>query len=177
MPKKITEDGEVLDVVTHEVVARAPIYWKTPNNHDTDVEAAYTALGTFDESKTQQQFAKDADINVILAKFLQTGELPQTAAPIYQDIDEEFDLQSKMVTAYEVQQAWDALPAKVRNTLRDPKTFADYVTHCMQTGDLDELRELGLAKPLPPQETSPEPKTATGGAPAPAAAKEPATGS
>lgn len=158
--KTVTEDGEIVDVLTHEVVARAPPFFKTPHNHDTDLEATACALTCTDPSRTQQQFVKDADINNILAKFMQTGELNVTGEPRYQDIDALLDLQDSIVTRHEVNQAWDALPAAVRNILKDPKTFTDYVTHCLQTGDLDPLRELGLATAedrTPPTEAAPLP--------------------
>lgn len=160
--KTITEDGEIVDVVTHEPVAMAQPFWKTPYNHNTDAEAAATALSCKDPSKTQQQFAKDADINAILAKFLQTGELNTTGIPTYINYEGEFDLQDSIVTSSQVEAAWAELPTAVRAILRTPKQFVEYIDHCMQTGDLDPLRELGLAKPLDPQPTTP-----TGGTPAP----------
>lgn len=163
MAKTITEDGEIVDVLTHETVAMAPPFFKTPWNHDTDLEAAAVALECKDPSRTQQQFASDADINNILAKFLKTGEPPiTTGTPIYQSFEKEFDLQDQMVTGYEVQQAWEALPAAARNILKDPKVFADYVEHCLERGDLDPLRELGLAKAKPTETPTPP-----GGTPVP----------
>lgn len=176
MAKKITTDGEVVDEVTREVIARVPsIYWKTPFNHDTDAESLATGLQCKDASKTQQQFAKDADINVILAKFFQTGELPHsTAAMGYRDVAEDaLDLQAQIVTGWEVEQAWAKLSPEVRNTLRDPLTFTRYVTHCLQTGDLDQLEELGLAvsqakeQAAPPGGESPAPRPPEGAAAAP----------
>lgn len=143
--KTITEDGEILDTVTHETIAMAPPFFKTPWNHDRDAESHACGLACTDKSKTQQQFAKDSDINVILAKFVQTGELNLIGVPIYQDAEKPFDLQEAIVTQYEVEQAWNALPAKVRNTLKDPQTFVDYINHAVSTGDLDDLRDLGLA--------------------------------
>lgn len=164
--KTITEDGEVLDEVTHEIIARAPPFWKTPFNHDTDAEVHAGALICRDPSKTQQQFAKDADINSILAKFMQGGELPLTGSPIYQDAEKEFDLQDAIVTRSDVEAAWELLPAAARNILKDPRTFMEYVDHCMKTGDLDPLREIGLALPKEPPEPL-KPATPTGDSPAP----------
>lgn len=171
MAKQITEDGEIIDVVTREPIGIAPPLWKTPWNHNTDAESLATALCCEDASKTQQQFAKEADINNILRKFLSTGELNVTGNPIYRDIEAEFDLQDQMVTGHQVEEAWLALPAAVRNILKDPKTFADYVTHCLETGDLEPLRELGLAKPEASGEAIVTP-TPSGGAPAPEPGKE-----
>lgn len=162
----VTEDGEIINTVTHEVIARPPPFFKTPWNHDTDAESNAHAVSHMEESKTQQQFAKDADINEILRKFMNTGELPKgpAAPPQYMDIPEEFDLQNQMVTAHQVQEAWQQLPAAIRATLT-PATFCDYVDHCVETGDLDPLRELGLAKA---KETPKEPET-----PKPAAPPQP----
>lgn len=165
----ITEDGEIINTVTHEVIARAPPFFKTQWNHDTVHEALASAQINTEPSKTQQQFAKDADINVILAKFQQTGELRGSSGFRYIDVDKEFDLQSEMVTGAQVKEAWDALPAAARNILKDPKTFADYVDHCMETGDLEPLRELGLAKPkvvlAPEAPLPPPPPTGAGNEP------------
>lgn len=95
--KTITDDGEILDTNCEDCgpIAVAPPFWKTPHNHDRDAESARYALTCNDKSKTQQQFAKDADINVILAKFMQTGELNLTGTPLYQDADAEFDLRTQ----------------------------------------------------------------------------------
>lgn len=167
--RKVTDDGEVIEtlVMPLPISAAAP-FFKTPYNHDTDHESLTSALVCADPSRTQQQFAKDADINVILAKFRETGELPQTGAPQYLDVgDDEESLQDRMVTSHQVDQAWSKLTPEQRNTLKDPATFVAYVEHCLETGDLTELRKLGLANPLPPQET-PEPlKPGAGAPPAP----------
>lgn len=145
--KVVTDDGEIIDAPLASSYS-GPLFFKTPWNHDTDVAAAESALTCKDASRTKQSFAKDADINVILAKFMANPDplMLQVRDPQYMNIDEEFDLQQKMVTAYEVEEAWNALPTAVRNMLRNPKTFADYVEHCITTGDLEPLRELGLAK-------------------------------
>lgn len=173
--KKVTEDGEILDLVTHEVIARAPIYWKTPFNHDTDHEARSTALECKDKSLTQQQFAKDADINVILAKFMNSGgsvdQLPLPHPSQFLRVDEELDLQDRIITGYQVDQAWNALSAEVRNTLKNPATLVAYVEHCLERGDLEPLHKLGLARPPEPPEP---PKPATVPNQAPAAANPPA---
>lgn len=169
MPKKLTEDGEIVDVVTDEIIARPPPFFKTPWNHDTDAESNKGTCDCKDPSKTQQQFAKEADINNILAKFLQTGEPPPTIGePTYGDQDNDITLQDIIVTRAEVEAAWEALPARVRNTLKDPDTFVRYIDHAMATGELDDLRDLGLAKPKPA-----EPAVTPGGvSPAPQPPKE-----
>lgn len=166
MAKKITEDGEIIDEVTHETIWHTPQQWKTPFNHDTNTESLSSALRCKDPSKTQQHHAADADINNILRKFMDTGQLPTTGQPRYMDVETEFDLQNSMVTASQVEEAWNALPAAVRNILKNPATFTQYVDHCLETGDLGPLEELGLAtkqEPLTPPTASNQ--APTGGAP------------
>lgn len=175
MPKKITEDGEVLDIVTHEVIAMAPPFWKTPFNHNTDHESTAFGLTCKDPTKTQQQLAAECDINNILRKFQQTGELRLTGDPQYGDADDR-DLQDLIVTKYQVDQAWEALSAEVRNVLKNPETFASYVEHCLNTGDLDPLRNLGLAKPKEPKQTAQEPPKMPGSPPGGSPAPDPAQG-
>lgn len=179
-----TDTGELTVIeYTYRTIMRdqAPD-WKTPWNHDTDAESLSTGLQCKDPSRTQQQFAKEADINQILAKFQTTGELPVTGQAHYADVTDNRDLQDRIVTAWEVEQAWNELPAAARNILKDPRIFADYVDHCVKTGDIEPLRELGLAPKLetPPPATPEPPQAAAppgGGTPAPSAAKEPPSGS
>lgn len=149
-------------------------FFKTPFNHNTDYESHRTGTEINQPTKTQQHLASETEISNILAKFTQTGELPNTGAPIYQDFAEEFDLQTNMVTSWEVEQAWNNLPAAVRNILKDPKTFVSYIDHCVEKGDLGPLRELGLAKAMEPPKTDPAaPITPGGGTPAPQSAQTP----
>lgn len=171
--KKITEDGEIIDEVTQEPIAIVSPFWKTPFNHDRDAEARSTALYCEDKSMTKQSFLADADINNILRKFMTTGEPPlTTGAPVYQDFEELYDLQDKMVTAYQVEEAWNALSPEVRNVLKNPATFASYVEHCLEVGDIDPLRALGLAKPKEElQATRSDSAAPPGGTPAPEAGK------
>lgn len=167
MAKKttITEDGEIIDTVTYEPIAMAPPFWKTQFNHDRDAVSLATSTLCTDESKTQQHHLKDADINNILAKFMQTGELPTTGQPTYGEADNR-DLQDRIVTSWDIEQAWNELSAEVRNVLRSPKNLVDYIDHCQKTGDFEPLEKLGLTVP----ETLQEPISPPGGTPAPESA-------
>lgn len=170
------ETGEVLaeTSVTPTIQIDGP-FWKTPWNHDRDNESLATSLTCRDPSKTQQQFAKETDINEILRKFLSTGELPATGAPAFADV-EETELMDRMVTAWEVDQAWDKLPPAARAILRTPQKFVEWYDQCIETGNIEGLREIGLiptekeaAKAA--QAPSEPPKPESGGSPAPDAGK------
>lgn len=155
---RVTEDGEVI-LADNMLNNEYPVFFKTPWNHNRDTESLTSALECTDATKCQRHLAAEADINNILRKFLSGGDLPITGPAQYLNIEELADLQDVIVTRSQVDEAWNQLPGAVRNMLRDPKTFADYVQHCLETGDIDPLRELGLAKPKPP-----EPAITPGGA-------------
>lgn len=170
----VTPDGEVLtSPLADTIIGTVPPFFKTPWNHNTNDESNRVALTCTDETRTQQHLAAETDINNILAKFMAGGDLPITGQPNYVHIaDGADDLQDNMVTRWEVDQAWEALPKAAQNILRTPEQFCDYVEHCMATGDLDPLRELGLAKPKQPPESLPDPPNAPqGDTPAPKAPK------
>lgn len=168
-----TDTGEITLVEeNYTTILRDHAGWKTPWNHDTDHESLSTATTFRDPSKTQQQFAKDADINEILRKFMTTGEPPaQVSNPRYMDVDQEFDLQDQMVTAHQVQEAWDALPQAAKDLLGTPARFTDYVERAMERGDIEALTRVDLY--VKPKEKEPEVKTPPGGTPAPDGEKPP----
>lgn len=175
MAKRIA--NQLVDEETGEIMATevtvAPILWKTPYNHDTLAESQRTALYCEDPSKAQQQFKDEADINKILAKFLKTGDptiLNPYAAPQYRDLEAEFDLQDHMVTAYQVEQAWNALPKEARAILGTPAKFVEWYDHCLETGNVEGLRDIGLIPKEKPQEPT---KSPPGGTPAPSGENPP----
>lgn len=135
-------------------LVRDPYGWKTPYNHDRDAEAARTATGDFEPTKTQQNQAEEADINTIVNRFLKTGTLPQIDMPPLQgDFEEAFDLQTSLELVHKANQSFMALPANVRSEFgNDPAKFVAYCDHCMETGDTSPLEKLGLTvKKQPPQ--------------------------
>ena len=64
---------------------------------DTDAVSNETALDTGEDAVTQQCFKDECDINILLAKFAVTGQLPENVrVPQYVDFEEAFDFQSSM---------------------------------------------------------------------------------
>ena len=56
-----------------------------------------TALDTGEDAVTQQCFKDECDINILLAKFAVTGQLPDNVrVPQYVDFEEAFDFHSSM---------------------------------------------------------------------------------
>lgn len=83
-----------------------------------------------DETKTDQSFKDECDVNNIIAKFKKTGQLTHLAKRpgVYADISEITDLLDMTNKVKEAQDAFDALPSQLRKKLdNDPAKFIDYV--------------------------------------------------
>lgn len=154
--KHITEDGEVIDTPIYKTFET---FFKTPYNHDTRAESRRVAQTNTEPSKTQQHQAHEADINTIVKNFGITGKLPVVAMPpVYEEFSEIFDFQSAMNAIKAAQDSFIALPANIRARFEnDPAKFVGYVDYCINNGDIDPLREMGLAIPAAAQ----EPKSGT----------------
>lgn len=167
----ITPEVSVEETTPAEVAAamvKAAPFFKTPFNHNTDMESARLGLTCLDDTKTQQHLAEDTKMENILAKFMQTGELPQQAAPVYQDAEEYFDLQNVIVTKAMVQEAWQKLPDSAKELLETPDRLIAYVDKHAIAGNREALERVGILAPKPAP--VPQPPSPPGGTPAPGAA-------
>lgn len=149
----VTEDGEILADIP------APIYWKTPYNHDTLAEAKRTALYCTDESKAQQHLANEVDINTIVDRFLKSGTMPQIPLPpTYEEWDEVFDFQTALNKINEGKNAFGMLPAEIRDAFHnDPARFVNQIDTWRNEADPEQreknyevMRAMQLALPKGP---------------------------
>lgn len=102
-----------------------------------------------DPSLTQQQFAQDADINVMLERFKVTGFLPQGAiAPTYGDFTGVTDFQSAANAVLKATNAFNELPANIRARFQNsPQAYLEF---CSNPDNIVEMRKLGIAVPEKP---------------------------
>lgn len=140
-----TEDGEVLET---------PVFFKTPYNHNVELESLRTALYCKDPSKTIQSQAAEADINNIVKNFGITGMIPQiNLPPSLDEFGEAFDFQSAMNVVAAANHSFSQLPAEVRTAFNnDPHRFVATVDEILndQEGEqkrknMEALRAMGLA--------------------------------
>lgn len=82
------------------------------------------------ESLTKQEFSEETDINVILRRYQQTGVFPVLDRPAsYGDFSSSEDYLSCMVRVRAAEEAFQALPAEIRDAVRnDPAELVDLVT-------------------------------------------------
>lgn len=124
-----------------------------------------------DKGLTKQSHRDECDINKITRSYERTGNLPQliSANPRYGDFSNVPDYLEAMNTVLHAEAQFRALDAHIRARFEnDPAQFLEFATNA---DNLEEMRRLGLAKPLAsdpaPVPISPDP--AAPGAPAPQA--------
>lgn len=103
----------------------------------------------FGPSRTQQQFLKDCDINVILQRYMRHGVDPRLPSEgMFADFSNLPDLQEAMNTVIEAETAFAGLPSKVRREFdNDPVKLLNFL---QDPGNRDRAIEIGLIDP--PQE-------------------------
>lgn len=95
------------------------------------------------DSLTVQADSQDTDINVIMARYAKTGQLPPLARlPSYGDFDGISDYREAIEAVREAEDLFMQLPAKVRLRFEnDPQQFVEF---CDKPENRLELAELGL---------------------------------
>lgn len=104
-------------------------------------------------SMTQQSNADEANLNVIMDRYLSTGQLPQVRADAIQgDFTSVFDYRTAVEAIRDSNDAFQELPAEIRKKFgNDPGNFIEFASN---PDNLEELRKMKLADPLPPAETT-----------------------
>lgn len=100
-----------------------------------------------EEGRTRQEFAEEADVNHLMARFEKTGQLPfnSVGAPAYLDVSEVPDLATALQVVEDAKAAFMTLPAKVRAEFEnDPVQFVQYAEN---PENIARMREWGLAPP------------------------------
>lgn len=126
------------------------VFLRTPYNYDMDAasdEAGISFVGT--ESRTQQQFAEEADINTIVRRFGLTGQMPENIGfPEYGDFSEVHDYQTSLNILREADEAFLRIPAEIRARFaNDPQQLLEFLH---DGNNRDEALKLGLI-PKPPE--------------------------
>lgn len=120
------------------------IIFTHPYQRDADAISLSCGLDTGPDSKTQQQFAREADINWILEQFSQGREIPENFRPMMQgDYSGIGTYQELQNAAREAHEHFLTLPAKIREEFQnDPDMLYKYTQLHPQ-----EAAERGLLPP------------------------------
>lgn len=133
-------------------------FLRTEHNYDRDKVSADSGLQCKDATRAQQSAKEECDINTIVRRFGVTGQLPLVAhVPNYGDFTGVDDYQSALEALKAADDAFMQMPAEVRKRFNnDPGVFVDF---CSDPANLEEMRKLGLAPPLPSPEVIVPPKS------------------
>ena len=110
-----------------------------------------------DPSLAVQASKDECDLNVIIKKYLRTGELPGLRQTVYGDISKIGNLKECLDQAYAAEEAFMALPADIRRHFdNDPVKLVEFAS---DDSNYDKAVELGLvipkAKPVSPSQQVP----------------------
>ena len=128
----IDENGEIHNV-----------FLRTPYNYNTDNVSRETALTCETETKTQQQFKDEVDINTIVERFGVTGEMPEMREwPTQEEYLNVFNYQEAMNITVKARETFMLMPAKLRARFQnDPQEFLQYMEN---SENIEESIKLGL---------------------------------
>ncbi|AXH75386.1 MAG: internal scaffolding protein [Microviridae sp.] len=96
---------------------------------------------------TKQEFKNECDINVILAQYMYSGEIPNLneVPPNYADCTG-MDYMDHMNKIVEANQLFSELPSKIRNRFQNnPAEFLDFMH---DENNVEEMRKMGLLRPV-----------------------------
>jgi len=113
------------------------------------VGASNVGLDCKDPSKAIQSAKEECDLNVIVKKYLRTGELPNARQSAYIDLSGLPNYQEALNTVIAAEEAFYSLPAEVRREFdNDPTKLVSFVA---DNKNYAKAVELGLIprKPLP----------------------------
>ncbi|QCQ85100.1 internal scaffolding protein [Blackfly microvirus SF02] len=108
-----------------------------------------------DENLVQQHMAAECDVNTIMKRYENSGVLThvQSQAAEFGDFYDVTDFKTGTERLMATQALFMELPASIRDRFNnDPAKFIDYAT---DEKNLEELRKMGLAEPLPPDPVVP----------------------
>ncbi|QXP08295.1 MAG: internal scaffolding protein [Arizlama microvirus] len=108
---------------------------------------------------TQKADASETDINVIMAKYQKTGQLPKVlTTPLFGDFTNAPDYREAVEAVNAANEAFMEIPAKIRMRFgNDPGEFMKFAS---DPANRDELSKLGLTRE-PPKPTLEETNGAT----------------
>lgn len=133
---------------------------RSPYNYDMMEASNEAGIDCPEPTLTQQHMKDECDINVLVDRFVVTGDMPQrTMPPLQGDFTEIPSYQEALNLMRAADLAFMALPAKIRNQFEnDPGQFVEF---CSNELNREELKKMGLLRPEEPAPAPPAPPAPT----------------
>ena len=138
------------------------MFVRSPYNYDVNEASSAAGSVNEEETRTQQHFKEQCDINRIVKTYAKTGLVPgNVRAPMAEDFYGIVDFHTAMNAVRRGEEAFMELPAELRSRFHnDPQ---EYVEFCLDKENLDELVQMGLApKPFNVEQPTVEEPVAEG---------------
>lgn len=143
--KRITEDGEIVDINCEDCVTGIIPFFKTPFNHDTNKESDRTGTKCEDSSLTDQSFKDESDINVLMDR-INSGAMPNVVLP--EHFGDAFAIPTLLEARTRIAEnnaTFYKLDPKIREEfLNDPSRWEEQVIKDVATNDLADLERMGI---------------------------------
>lgn len=161
-----------------EIIEKEMPLFKTQYNHDRDFESERTAFFDDEPSLTKQEFKEETDINVILDRFMKTGQPPPITLPEhFGDLTTRLTYFDAATAMAEANALFYMLPAAKRaEHLNDPNRWADAIMVALEKGDRETLTANGIQMPPEKPQGANLGDPPSGGSPAPKPAQTPPEG-
>lgn len=138
------------------------MFVRSPYNYDSNEASLRAGCSNSEETRTQQHFKEQCDINRIVKTYAKTGLVPgNTRIPLEEDFYGITDFHTAMNAVRQGEEAFMELPAELRSRFHnDPQ---EYVEFCLDEENFDELVKMGLAhKPFQLEQPTVEEPVAEG---------------
>lgn len=126
-------------------LAKQPTNYSSPfQSHFNKPPRIYSVAFPSVSPFTKQEFKDECDINILMARYLATGEIPliNERAPQYLDVSEGFDFAAMQDQVLQAQALFNELPSTLRERFaNDPARFIEY---CGDPANRIEMASLGL---------------------------------
>lgn len=130
------------------------MFVRSPYSHDRRAVALAVGVKCETPSRAVQSGKEDADINVIVKRFMKTGVMPQRVSiAALTGFVTPLEYRDAMDRVVEARERFASLPASVRKRFEnDP---AQLLAACQDPARVAELRELGILEPAPKPPAAP----------------------
>lgn len=124
-------------------MSKQKVFLRSDGNYDMAEASEQSGLKCLDKSLTQQHLAEETDINWIVKRYAQTGEVPQhQLPPLNSDFAANLTFEQSMNLIVEARESFDALPSEIRTRFHNnPAEFVDFMSDAKNG---DQIREMGL---------------------------------
>jgi phage internal scaffolding protein len=138
---------ETLDIATGEITETKGVHVRQPFVYDSDKVSDDTGIVCNDLTRTKQEFAEEADINLLVKRYGLLGAMPKDHRVAtfgdFEDMQNDYHTAQNKIRAAD--EAFQAMPPDVRYRFgNNPQALMEFVS---DVNNKEEVKKLGLLAP------------------------------